>query len=188
MNRLIVKYGYPLTAAVLALFGWVVYQRISRGWSEVVPLAVTGVIVWAVGTPVFICLWPRLTVGGFKRAIVRRGFGRAPLPLNTLPAGPRGWSASASDTSLLGTGTDDVLYVAGWLDLMNGPQVLHVPDTASRYYGMQFTDPSTGANFAYVGKRATGTAAGDFVLTAPRWQGSLPAGTRRISSPHRSAL
>src|SRR3954451_13944179 len=99
MNRLIVKYGYPLTAAVLALFGWVVLQRISRGWSEVLPLAVTGVIVWAAGAPVFICLWPRLTVGGFKRAIVRRGFGWARMPVNTLEGGASGSVAVGSGAS-----------------------------------------------------------------------------------------
>jgi len=117
MNRLILKYGYPITAAILAVFAWVIYQRISRGWSEVIPLAVTAVIVWALAAPAFIYFWPRLTVTGFKRAIVKRGFGGGPIPVNTLYAEPNISSASASNASLLGTGTDDVLYVAGWLDL-----------------------------------------------------------------------
>jgi hypothetical protein len=188
MNRLILKYGYPITAVILAVFAWVVYRRISGGWREIIPLAVTAAIVWALGTAAFIYFWPRLTVGGFKRAIVGRGFGGGPIPVNTLYAEPSRSSASASNGSLMGTGTDDVLYVGGWLDLRNAPQVLHVPDMAGRYYSMQFTDPSSGANFAYVGKRTTGTEAGDYVLTAPGWKGAIPSGMTQVFSPHHSVL
>ncbi|HEX7264877.1 MAG TPA: DUF1254 domain-containing protein [Candidatus Dormibacteraeota bacterium] len=187
MNRLILKYGYPLTAVILVVFAWVVYQRISRG-SSVIPLAVTAVIVWVVGAPAFIYFWPRLTVTGFKRAIVNHGFGGGPIPVNTLYAEPKVSSASASNASLLGTGTDDVLYVGGWLDLRNGPQVLHVPDMAGRYYSVQFTDPSSSANFAYVGKRTTGTKAGDYLLSGPGWKGTVPNGMTQISSPNNSVL
>ena len=55
---------------------------------QIIPLAVAAVIVWALGTPTFIYLWPRITVGGFKRAIVKRGFGGGPIPVNTLYAEP----------------------------------------------------------------------------------------------------
>ena len=188
MNRLILKYGYPITAVILAVFAWVIYRRISLGWSEVIPLAVAAVIVWALGAPAFIYFWPRITVTGFKRAIVKRGFGGGPIPVNTLYAEPNISSASASNASLLGTGTDDVLYVAGWLDLRNGPQVLHAPDMAGRYYSVQFTDPSNSANFAYVGKRTTGTKAGDYLLSGPGWKGTVPKGMTQISSPNNSVL
>jgi len=188
MNRLILKYGHPITAVILAILAWVIYRRISRGSSEVIPLAVAALIVWALGTPAFIYFWPRLTVMGFKRAIVKRGFGGGPIPVNTLYAEPNISSASASNASLLGTGTDDVLYVAGWLDLRNGPQVLHAPDMAGRYYSVQFTDPSDSANFAYIGKRTTGTKAGDYLLSGPGWKGTLPKGMTQISSPNTSVL
>ena len=188
MNRLILKYAYPVTAVILAIFAWVVYSRISRGWSEVVPLAVAAVIVWALGAPAFLYLWPRITVYGFKRAIVKRGFSGGPIPVNTLYAEPGISSASASTGSVMGTGTDDVLYVAGWLDLKNGPQVLHTPDTDGRYYSVQLTDPATSANFAYVGKRVTGTRAGDYLLSGPHWQGTVPTGMTQIPSPHDSVL
>src|ERR1700682_794813 len=188
MNRLILKYGYPITAVILAVFAWVIYRRISSGWSPVIPLGLTAVIVWALSAPAFIYFWPRITVAGFKRAIVKRGFGGGPIPVNTLYAEPNISSASASNASLLGTGTDDVLYVAGWLDLRNGPQVLHAPDMAGRYYCVQFTDPTNSANFAYVGKRTTGTKAGDYLLSGPGWQGTGPKGMTQISSPNNSAL
>jgi hypothetical protein len=188
MNRLVLKYGYPLTAVILALYAWVIYRRISVGWSDVTVLTVAAVIVWALGVPTFIYFWPRITVSGFKRAIVKRGFGGGPIPVNTLYAEPTISSASASNASLLGTGTDDVLYVAGWLDLRNGPQVLHAPDMAGRYYSVQFTDPSNSANFAYVGKRTTGTKAGDYLLSGPGWKGPVPKGMTQISSPNNSVL
>lgn len=188
MNRLILKYAYPITAVILAIFAWVVYSRISRGWSEIVTLAVAAGIVWALGTPAFIFFWPRITTNGFKRALVRHGFSGGPIPVNTLYAEPTISSASASTGSLMGTGTDDVLYVGGWLDLRKGPQVLHVPDMAGRYYGVQLTDAATSANFAYVGKRTTGTDAGDFLLSGPGWKGAVPDGMTQIHSPHRSVL
>jgi hypothetical protein len=188
MNRLIVKYAYPVTAVILLIFAWVIYTRIAKGWSAISTLAVAAVIVWAIGVPTFISLWPRITVNGFKRAIVTRGFGGGPIPVNTLYAEPSISSASASTGSLMGTGTDDVLYVAGWLDVRNGPQVLHVPDMAGRYYSVQLTDPSSSANFAYVGKRATGTKAGDYAITGPGWKGTLPSGMAQIASPHNSVL
>jgi len=187
MNRLILKYGYPITAVILLVFAWVVYRRLAVGVAAIIPLAVAAIVVWVLGSLAFIYFWPRITVGGFKRAILRRGFGGGPIPVNTLYAVMERSSQSAA-TSVMGTGTDDVLYIGGWLDVNAGPRVLHVPEMDGRYYSVQFTDPTSGANFAYVGKRATGTAAGDFLLCEPGWKGDLPARMTRIDVPHRSAL
>jgi hypothetical protein len=187
MNRLIVKYAYPITTVILVIFALVIYQRLTHGWSNIVVLAVAAVIVWVLAAPTFIYLWPRITVTGFKNAILKRGFGGGPIPVNTLYAEPSISSASPTG-SLMGTGTDDVLYIAGWLDLKDGPQILHVPDMADRYYSVQFTDPSSSANFAYVGKRTTGTEAGDYLLSGPRWKGIVPNGMTQISAPHSSVL
>jgi hypothetical protein len=82
----------------------------------------------------------------------------------------------------------DTLATVGWLDLKKGPQVLHVPDMAGRYYSVQLTDPSNNTNFAYVGKRVTGTQAGDHLICGPGWTGSVPQGMTRISSPNNSVL
>jgi hypothetical protein len=188
MNRLILKYGYPITAVILLIFVWVIAQRATGGWAALAPLVIAAVIVWAVGAPAFIWFWPRITVNGFRRAIVRRGFGGGPIPVNTLYAEPRRSSASASTGSLMGTGTDDVLYIAGWFELRERPVVVHVPEMTGRYFSLQFTDPSTGANFAYIGTRATGSAAGDFLITAAGWAGQAPSGLTRIQAPGRSAL
>jgi hypothetical protein len=188
MNRLILKYGYPITAVILLIFAWVIVQRAAGGWPALAPLVIAAVIVWAIGAPAFILFWPRITVAGFKRAIVRRGFGGGPIPVNTLYAEPSRSSASASNGSLMGTGTDDVLYIGGWFELGDRPVVVHVPDMTGRYYSLQFTDPSSGANFAYIGTRATGSAAGDVVISAAGWTGEVPGGMTRIQAPGRSAL
>jgi hypothetical protein len=61
-----------------------------------------------------------------------------------------------------------------------------VPDTAGRYYVLQFVDAWTN-NFAYVGRRATGTAAGSFLLVPPGWSGQVPDGTPMIEFPTTAA-
>ena len=170
MNRLILKHGVPVTIAILALFTWVIYSQVAAG-----------------GVDVFIYFWPRITVGGFHRIFVKRGLGGGPIPVNTIYAVPESPSQSASSGSVIATGTDDV-YFGGWLDVKERPRVLHVPEMEGRYYSVQFTDPVSGANFAYVGKRTTGTAAGDFLLCEPKWAGHTPEGMSRIDVPHHAAL
>lgn len=187
MNRLILKYKYPITFAILAVLAWVVYRYFSMGGSQLITFVVVAVIVWGLGTCVFIYFWPPITYSAFKRA-VRHGLGGDPIPVNTLYAAPKLSSPSAPNSSLLATGTNDVLYVGGWLDLSKGPQVLHVPDMAGRYYSVQFTDPSDGTDFAYVGTRTTGTEAGDYLLSGPRWKETVSQGMKQVSSPNNAVL
>lgn len=188
MNRLILKYKYPITFAILAVLAWVVYRIFSMGGSGLIAFVVVVVIVWGLGTFVFLYFWPPMTYSAYKRAVVVHGLGGDPIPVNTLYAVPTLSSPSASNSSLLATGTNDVLYVGGWLDLSKGPHVLHVPDMAGRYYSVQFTDPSDGTNFAYVGKRTTGTEAGDYLLSGPGWKGAVSQGMTQIASPNNSVL
>ena len=77
---------------------------------------------------------------------------------------------------------NDTIYSMAQLDLGVGPVRLHTPDTAGRYYVLQFVDVWTN-NFAYVGHRATGTDAGDFLLVPPGWSGDTPAGVTVIHFP-----
>ena len=142
----------------------------------------------------FIYFWPRLLLTVFTRAILGQGFGNGPIPVNTLQAEPQALFADplrAPDSvpSVLTTGVNrDTLLTAGWLDLGKGPQILHVPDMAGRYYSVQFTDASKNINFAYVGKRTTGTGAGTYLISGPGWKGTVPAGVSQISSPTNSVL
>ena len=188
MNRLILKYAYPITFVILAIMAWVVYRVFAAGGSGVSTFVVVVVIVWGLAAFVFLYFWPRMTYSAFKRAIIRHGLGGDPVPINTLYATPTRSSPAASNASLLGTGTDDVLYIGGLLDLAQGPLVLHVPDMAGRYYSVQFTDPADGANFAYVGKRTTGTEAGNYLISGPGWKGTVSQGMTQIASPNNAAL
>jgi hypothetical protein len=76
----------------------------------------------------------------------------------------------------------DTLYSVGWLDLTKEPVVISVPETQGRYYLLQLLDMWTDS-FAGVGKRTTGTGAGNFVVVGPGWQGDLPQGLQRINAP-----
>lgn len=89
--------------------------------------------------------------------------------------------ATPNDT-FIPTPNADTLYSSAWLELGKGPIVLHVPDTAGRYYVVQLMDAYTN-NFADVGRRTTGTGAGDFIITGPGWNGSVPAGVHEVKSP-----
>ncbi|MGD0704042.1 MAG: DUF1254 domain-containing protein [Trebonia sp.] len=77
---------------------------------------------------------------------------------------------------------NDTIYSVAQVDLSGGPLLLRVPDSAGRYYVLQFIDAWTN-NFAYLGRRATGTAAGSFLLVPPGWQGSAPDGAPVIEFP-----
>jgi hypothetical protein len=148
------------------------------------------VAAWCVVT----YFWPRMLLYVFKRAILVNGFGDGPVPVNTLYTEPQALFADplhapASASKLATTGVNhDTLLTVGWLDLSKGAQILHVPDMAGRYYSVQFTDPSNNTNFAYVGKRTTGTEAGDYLISGPGWKGAVPQGMAQISSPNNSVL
>ncbi|MEV4557256.1 DUF1254 domain-containing protein [Kitasatospora sp. NPDC049285] len=77
---------------------------------------------------------------------------------------------------------NDTVYSVAPLDLSGGPLLLHVPDTGGAYDVLQFIDAWTD-NFAYVGRRSSGTAEQTWLLAPPGWQGTPPEGVPVISSP-----
>jgi hypothetical protein len=66
----------------------------------------------------------------------------------------------------------DTLYASAWLDLSREPMILHVPDTAGRYYLMPMLDAYSN-EFASIGQRTTGTGAGNFAIVGPDWNRPL---------------
>lgn len=149
------------------------------------------IVAWSL----VIYFWPRMLLSVYKRALLVKGFGDGPIPVNTLYVEPQKLFAepltaqTASSSNLMTVGVNhDTLATAGWLDLSQGPLVLHVPDMNDRYYSVQFTDPSNNTNFAYVGKRTTGTQAGDYLIAGPGWKRQVPGGMKQISSPNNSVL
>jgi hypothetical protein len=151
------------------------------------------VVAWVIGTFLLIYFWPHFVSNFYKKAILVQGAGEGPIPINTLYTESQALFADplhppASASKLLTTGVNhDTLLTVGWLDLSQGPQVLHVPDFSGRYYSVQFTDPFD-VNFAYVGTRSTGTQAGDYLITGPGWKGQVPGGMTQIASPNNSVL
>jgi hypothetical protein len=151
------------------------------------------VAAWVLGTFLLVYFWPHFVSNRFKKAILVEGGGEGPIPVNTLYTEPQTLFADplhppASASKLMTTGVNhDTLLTIGWLDLSKGPQVLHVPDFSNRYYSIQFTDPFD-VDFAYVGTRATGTQAGDYLITGPGWTGQVPGGMKQIASPDNSVL
>jgi uncharacterized protein (TIGR03000 family) len=65
------------------------------------------------------------------------------------------------------------LWSTAWLDLGPEPVVLTVPNTKDRYYVMSVMSMWTNV-FGSMGKRATGTGAGNFLIVGPDWKGTPP--------------
>jgi Protein of unknown function (DUF1254) len=58
--------------------------------------------------------------------------------------------------------------------------VLSVPNVEkSRYYSVMLCDGNT-FNYGYIGSRATGSEAGDYMVVGPNWQGATPPGIKKV--------
>lgn len=77
------------------------------------------------------------------------------------------------------TPNSDTPYSFLGADLRAEPLVISVPAIQDRYYSLQFIDMYT-HNFAYVGSRATGADAGNYLLVGPGWQGQVPKGIKSV--------
>jgi hypothetical protein len=67
-----------------------------------------------------------------------------------------------------------------WLDLRAEPMILSVPAVdKSRYYAVMLCDGNT-YNYGYIGTRATGPDAGDYMVVGPNWKGETPAGIKKV--------
>jgi hypothetical protein len=84
------------------------------------------------------------------------------------------------EDKVIQTPNSDTPYSAVGADLRAEPLVFTVPAIEKgRYYSLQFIDLYT-FNFAYVGSRATGNDAGNFLLAGPNWKGEKPAGVKAV--------
>ena len=128
MNRVILKYPYPITAVILLIFAWVVAQRLARGVDAIIPLAVAAVVVWPLGTFVFVYSLAadhgrRVQAGDCQSRVrrrpdphqhaVRRAGATLRVRIARQPHGGR---------------NGRLVYIGGWLDAQAGPRVLHVPE------------------------------------------------------------
>jgi hypothetical protein len=82
------------------------------------------------------------------------------------------------DTTIV-TPNSDTPYSMLWLDLRAEPMVISVPAVpAPRYYSVQLVDGNT-FNYGYIGSRATGVDAGDYMVAGPHWTGATPPGIKQ---------
>src|SRR5881296_1759485 len=83
------------------------------------------------------------------------------------------------DTSVI-TPNSDTPYSILWTDLRAEPIVLSVPTVEkSRYYSVMLCDGNT-YNYGYIGSRATGGEAGDYMMVGPDWTGATPPGIKKV--------
>jgi hypothetical protein len=83
------------------------------------------------------------------------------------------------DTAII-TPNSDTPYSLLWADLRAEPIVLSVPEVEkSRYYSVMLCDGNT-YNCGYIGSRATGTEAGDYLVAGPDWKGAAPSGIKKV--------
>jgi hypothetical protein len=87
--------------------------------------------------------------------------------------------ATYKDTAVV-TPNSDTPYSLAWMDLRAEPVVLSVPAVdPKRYYSVQLCDGNT-YNYGYIGSRATGSEAGDYMVVGPDWKGATPAGIKKV--------
>ena len=91
------------------------------------------------------------------------------------------------DTAIV-TPNSDTPYSLLWLDLRAEPFVLSVPAVEkTRYYSVMLCDGNT-FNYGYIGSRATGSEAGDYLVAGPDWKGETPAGIKKVVPVHHAVL
>jgi hypothetical protein len=108
---------------------------------------------------------------------VDRNSGQFKAPFNQIKNEARVFTYK--DTSIV-TPNSDTPYSFLWMDLRAEPMILSVPAVEKgRYYAVQLEDGNT-YNYGYIGSRATGTEAGDYMVVGPDWNGATPPGIKKV--------
>ena len=108
---------------------------------------------------------------------VDRSSGQFKAPFNQINNEARVFTYK--DTAVI-TPNSDTPYSIAWLDLRAEPIVLSVPAVEkTRYYSVMLCDGNT-FNYGYIGSRATGSDAGDYMVVGPNWQGVTPPGIKKM--------
>jgi hypothetical protein len=109
--------------------------------------------------------------------IVNRDSPAWKAPFNTLRNEARVFTSA--DTTVV-TPNSDTPYSIVWADLRAEPIVITVPQIdPKRYYSVMMVDNNT-FNYAIIGTRTTGNGAGNFMVVGPKWQGTAPAGIKKV--------
>jgi hypothetical protein len=135
----------------------------------------------AIAVDAYLYFYPLITMDITRKQSTNiepgKEFGKGPMNMFvSVPAYP------PADLKVVVRINFDTLYSIAWLDLTKEPLVVSAPDTAGRYYLLPMLDMWTDV-FASPGWRTTGTQAGEFLVTLPNWNGTVPAGFTRITAP-----
>jgi hypothetical protein len=108
---------------------------------------------------------------------VDRNSGQFKAPFNEINNEARVFTYK--DTAII-TPNSDTPYSILFMDLRAEPIVLSVPAVEkSRYYSVMLCDGNT-FNYGYIGTRATGPDAGDYLVVGPDWKDETPAGIKKV--------
>jgi hypothetical protein len=108
---------------------------------------------------------------------VDKNSGQFKAPFNQIKNEPNVYTYK--DTAII-TPNSDTPYSFVWMDLRAEPMVLSVAAVdKARYYAVMLCDGNT-YNFGYIGSRATGSDAGDYMVVGPDWKGETPAGIKKV--------
>jgi hypothetical protein len=136
---------------------------------------------YRIGVEAYLYFYPLVTMDVTRKVMTNVEAGKKP------GAGPMNEFSHmrtypAADMRAIVRPNFDTLYSVAWLDLTKEPVILSAPDTHGRYYLLPLLDMWTDV-FAASGKRTTGTAAVNFVVSPPHWKGRLPSGMEKIEAP-----
>ena len=108
---------------------------------------------------------------------VDRNSGQFKAPFNQIKNEPNVFTYK--DTAIP-TPNSDTPYSFVWMDLRAEPIILSVPAMdPKRYYSVMLCDGNT-YNYGYIGTRATGSEAGDYMVVGPDWKGTTPSGVKKM--------
>ena len=104
-------------------------------------------------------------------------------PINTFFRSP---VLANPSTQTGGSPNTDTLYAVAWLDVRDEPIVISVPEVTDRYYTLEMACIDSD-NFAYVGTHVTGTAAANYLIAGPGWEGEVPTDVSDVLPRSRTA-
>ncbi len=140
----------------------------APGLAEIKAIAEEGFIY---GLPIV------MNYGVMYEYIIDKNSGQWKAPFNTINNQHRvfTWEDTAIPTP-----NSDTPYSLAWMDLRAEPIVMSVPAVdPKRYYSVMLNDGNT-FNYGYIGSRATGSDAGDYLVAGPKWQGETPPGIKKV--------
>ena len=118
-----------------------------------------------------------MNYGVMNEYAINRDSGQFKAPFNHIKNEARVFTYK--DTAII-TPNSDTPYSLLWLDLRAEPIVLSVPAVEkNRYYSVMLEDGNTYI-YGYIGSRATGPGAGDYMVVGPGWKGETPDGIKKV--------